>query len=164
MENNGQIIKEIIVQILGFGIVFLVLKKFAWGKLLGAIDSRRKSIEDSFLDIEKTKKNLEGLEKEYRQKIERIEQEARLKIQEASKVGIQLARDIQERARMDAEKVISRAHSEIEQDLQKAKIQMRDQIVEISGMLTEKVIHQKLDFKDQEQLVDQFIKDLEKVS
>ena len=49
MENK-QILSEIIVQILGFGVVFLILKNFAWGKLLGALDARRKKIEDAFFD------------------------------------------------------------------------------------------------------------------
>ena len=54
--ENSHIIKEVIVQIIGFLVVFFVLKKLAWGKLLGAIDARRKNIEDSFSDIEKQKK------------------------------------------------------------------------------------------------------------
>ena len=161
--DNRQILSEIIVQILGFGIVFLILKNLAWKKLLGAIDSRRKSIEDAFSDAEKRKLGLETLEKEYRLKLDRIEEEARAKIQEAAGLGTALARDIQERARQDAQKMIERAAAEIEQDLAKARLTMRDQIVELSSLMTEKILEEKIDPAEHRRLVDKFIKELERI-
>lgn len=161
--DNSQILKEIAVQILGFGIVFLVLKKFAWGNLLGMIETRRKKIEDEFSSIEQKKKSLSDLEKDYRARLENIEQEARTKIQEAANVGVALARDIQEKARLDAQKMTDRAQAEITQDIAKARQVMRDDLVELSALMTEKVIHEKLDPKAHEKLVDQFLKDLQKV-
>ena len=150
--DNSPILKEIIVQILGFGVVFFILKKFAWSNLLGAIDARRRKIEDEFHAIDKQKKALEELEKDYKNRLEHIEQEARVKIQEAANVGVALARDIQEKARADAQKMIDRAEAEIAQDLAKARITMRNDVVSISSMIAEKVIHEKLDAKDHEKI------------
>ena len=161
--ENGQILKEIAVQILGFGVVFLVLRKFAWKGLLGAIDRRRQKIEDEFSDLAKKKQDLESLEKEYRAKLEHIEEAARVKIQEASNVGLALAKDIQEKARVDSEKLIARAKAEIEQDVAKAKLSMRDGIVEISTMIAEKVLKEKISAQDHERLVQDFLKELESV-
>ena len=161
--DNKQILSEIIVQVLGFLVVFALLRHFAWGKLLGAIDARRKKIEDEFLGIEKQKKDLETLEKDYRKRLENIEQEARVKIQDAANVGVNLARDIQDRARVDAQKLIDRAKAEIDQDLVKARLSMRDEIVEISSLMTEKILKEKLDAKEHQKLVDQFIKEIERV-
>ena len=161
--GNSQILKEVAVQILGFGVVFLILKKFAWSGLLGVIDARRKKIEQGFKDIEDQKKGLENLEKEYRTRLENIEQEARTKIQEAANVGVALAKDIQEKARHDAQKLIDRAKSEIDQDIEKAKLGFRDDIVALSSLMTEKILREKIDAREHEKLVDRFIKDLEKV-
>jgi F-type H+-transporting ATPase subunit b len=161
--DNKQILSEIIVQILGFLAVFAILKHFAWSKLLGAIDTRRKTIEDSFLDVEKKKKEIEELEKEYRQRLDRIEETARVKIQEASQAGMVLAKDIQEKARLDSQKLIERAKGEIRQDLEKARAGMRNEIVEISTLITEKVLKEKLSAADHKKLVDEFIKEMEKV-
>jgi F-type H+-transporting ATPase subunit b len=162
--GNREILSQIIVQVLGFGVVFLILKNFAWGKLLGAIDARRKKIEDGFLEIEKQKKDLDDLEKDYRKRLEHIEQEARAKIQEASQVGLQLARDIQDKARGESQKMIERAKDEIEQDLAQAKLKIRDEVVGLSSLMTEKIIRQKLNESEHKKLVEQFIKDMEKVS
>jgi F-type H+-transporting ATPase subunit b len=161
--DNSYILSEIAVQIIGFMVVFFVLKKLAWSKLLGAVDARRKTIEDAFLDIENRKKSIESLEKEYRYKIENIEQEARGKIQEAANQGLLLAKDIQDKARADADKMIARAKSEIEQDVAKAKISLRDDIVSLSSLMTEKIIREKLDAKEHQKLVDRFIQEIEQV-
>ena len=162
--DNRQILSEILVQILGFAIVFFILKKLAWKNLLGTIDHRRQTIEDRFKDIENQKASLADLEKEYAKKLENIEEACRVKIQEASNVGVALARDIQEKARTDAQKMLDRAKAELEHDLAQAKITMRREIVELSGLMAEKVITEKIDPKEHERLVDRFLKELERVN
>ena len=162
MENIA-ILKEVLVQILGFGVVFFMLKKLAWKNLLGMIDQRREKIESEFKNIEDHKKSLAQLEKDYRKLLDNIEQEARVKIQEAANVGVALARDIQEKARQDAQKMIERAQGEILQDIAKARQTMRGELVELSALITEKIIHEKMDAKEHEKLVDQFLKELQKV-
>ncbi len=140
-----------------------MLKKFAWKGLLGAIDERRHKIEAEFKGIEEHKASLAKLEKDYRARLENIEQEGRVKIQEAANVGVALARDIQDKARQDAQKIIDRAQGEISQDIAKAKITMRTELVELSSLIAEKIIREKLDAKEHDKLVGQFMKDLEKV-
>jgi F-type H+-transporting ATPase subunit b len=161
--DNRQILSEIVVQVLGFLAVFAILKNLAWSKLLGAIDARRKHIEDRFADLDRKKAGLDALEKEYRLRLEKIEQEARAKIQEAAGQGAALAKDIQDKARQDAQRLVERAEEEIRQDLAKARISMRDEMVELSGLLTEKILKEKLDDGQHRKLVDQFIREIEKV-
>lgn len=160
--DNTQILKEVLVQIFGFLVVFFILKRFAWSAILGGIDERRRKIEGAFSDIEKEKRKIENLEKEYRAKFEHIEEAARVKIQEASVIGQGLARDIQERARQDAEKLVERAKIEIEQDLAKAKISMRDDLVSISSLIAERILREKIDEKEQGKLVDRFLSEIGK--
>lgn len=157
-----QILSEIIVQLLGFGVVFLVLKKFAWSAIMGGIETRRKTIETSLSDIEKKKLGLIEAEREYRAKIENIEQEARAKILEAAEQGNALARDIQSKAKADADKMIERAKAELANDVAQAKLTLRNEIVGLSGLMTEKVLKEKLDAKEHAKLVDRFISEIEK--
>ncbi len=154
---------EIFTQLLAFLVVFWVLKRFAFKPLLQTIDARRKKIEEEFAGIDQKKQSLEGLEKEYRLKLEKIEDQARLRIQEAANVGIALARDIQDKARQDVQKMVERSHAEISQDIAKARLTMRGELVELSALISEKIIRERLDAKEHEKLVDQFLKDLQKV-
>lgn len=163
LQTIFKAVPEILTQLLTFLIVLWILKKFAFKPILRIMDQRRKVIEDSFSDIERKKQEIANLEKEYRQRLEHIDQEARVKIQEAANVGVALARDIQDKARHDAQKLIDRAKSEIDQDIEKAKLGFRDDIVTLSSLMTEKILREKIDAREHEKLVDKFIKDLEKV-
>ena len=154
---------EMVTQLLGFLIAFFILKKFAFASILGIIDARRQKIEHEFSDIEQRKKGLEDLEKEYRSRLDHIEREAREKIQEASKVGQNLAKDIQESARLDAKRLFERTQADIEQEIAKGRLTLRNEIVEIASLMTEKVLREKLDAQEQEKLVDKFLKELERV-
>lgn len=48
-------IPEIVTQLLAFGIVFLILKKYAFGTVFNMLDQRQKEISKSFKDIEQKK-------------------------------------------------------------------------------------------------------------
>lgn len=156
-------VPEILTQLLAFLIVLWILKKFAFKPVLAAIDQRRKVIEDSFSDIDRKKRDLENLEKDYRRRLEHIEEAARSKIQEAAGEGLRVARDIQDQARVDAQKLVSRAKTEIDQEIAKARLAMRDQIVELSSLMTEKILEEKMNPEEHERLVDKFIKELERI-
>ena len=161
--DNRQIISEIIVQLLGFGIVFFVLKKFAWSRLLEIIDRRRNTIRDEFSGIESRKRGIEDLEKDYRQKLDHIEQQARAKIQEAAHQGLLLAKDIQDEARQESQRMVHRAKEEIEHEIAKARLTLRDDIVDLSGLMTEKILKEKMSPTDHKKLVNQFLKEMENV-
>lgn len=154
---------EIVTQLLGFLIVFFILKKYAFGAILGMIDARRQHIEKEIDAAEKKRHDMEILEKDYRERLENIEREARGRIQDASRIGQELAKDIQESARLEAKRIYERSKMDIEQEIAKGRITMRNEIVEISSLLTEKVLREKLDAKEHEKMVDKFIKELEKV-
>lgn len=158
-----QALPEMVTQLLGFLIVFVILKKFAFGPILAAIDARRQKIGEEFQGIEKKKRELEDLEKEYKRRIDRIEEEARQKIQEAAEIGKTLAKEVQDQAIADARRMVERAKAEIAHDIAQARLLLRDEIVGLSGLMTEKIIKHKLDAKEHERLVDQFIKEIEKV-
>ena len=59
------ILSEIIVQILGFGVVFLILRKLLWGRISQAVADRQASIEKSLKDVADQKLSLQNLEKDY---------------------------------------------------------------------------------------------------
>ena len=154
---------EMVTQLLGFLIVFFILKKYAFGPVLGILDARRRKIEQEFALIEKQKSDAANLEKEYRSRLDHIEREARERIQEASKISEGLARDIQERARLDAQRISERTKADIEQEVMKARLSMRNEIVEISSLITEKILREKLDAREHEKMIDKFVKELERI-
>ena len=67
------LIAMIITQALAFAILFLILKKFAFGPVLNLIDSRRRHISDEFESIESGKAGVLKSQKDIEQRLAGIE-------------------------------------------------------------------------------------------
>ena len=100
---------EILTQILGFLVLVFVLKRLFWKPLLGILEARRKQIEETFRQIESSKKEIELLRSDYESRIQKIEEEARAKLQAAVEEGRRIAREIQEKAREEANEALVRS-------------------------------------------------------
>lgn len=155
-------LSEVFVQLLAFLIVFFTLKKFAWKPLLALIKSRSQRFESEWSDIEKTKRDVAALEKDYLAHLQKIEEEARAKMQEAIQEGRRLAREIQEKARMESQTSFEKAKANIALEVEKARITMRQEIAGLSIRVAEKILTEKMDAAHQEKKALEILGELEK--
>ena len=155
--------QEILTQILGFLIILILLRIFAWKPILGLLDERKKRIASEFDNIEKAKQEMAKLREEYEVKLKEIDLEARKRIQEAIAEGQKMAADLQVEAREEAKKVLDRAKENIELEVAKAKVELRDDIVNMAILATEKIINERLDDEKHKELIVEFIEGVEKL-
>jgi F-type H+-transporting ATPase subunit b len=150
----------ILTQAVGFIIVLLLLKKYAWGKLLDFIDSRRESIAKEFDDIDRGKEEVDRLKSEYDKELANIEETRRLKIQEAAKEANKLAGDMKDEARQETLAMRQKVENDIQLELDKANVQLRDQMVSAVIITTEKLIRERLDSDKHRQLIREFLSEV----
>jgi F-type H+-transporting ATPase subunit b len=127
------------------------------------IDERRELIQS---DFDKAKEKLDSAEKlhaDYEARMKEAETEARAKIQDAIREGQGVAAEIKEVARNDSRDLIERAKEELSRDVDKAKVQLKMDIVRMTLAATEKMIDEKLDEAKHRELIESFINDVEKV-
>jgi F-type H+-transporting ATPase subunit b len=153
---------QIITQIIGFLIALFILKKFAWKPLLGILEERRSKIKSEFEKLDQEKNTLKVLSSEYEDKLKDIEGLARQRILEAAKEGQQMANQVKENARKEALEIMSRSKEEIQREVEKAKVQLKNDVVNLSLQAAEKIIQEKLDKEKDGKLIRDFIKGLEK--
>jgi F-type H+-transporting ATPase subunit b len=153
---------QIITHIIGFVIAVIILKKFAWKPLLSILEERRSKIKGEFDSIKEERKKTEKLYSDYQTKLKGIDSLARVKIQEAARDGQKLANEIKESARGEAKQIVTRTREEIQRDLDKAKIQLRDDVVNMTLHLAERIIQEKLDKEKDRRLIAQFVDEMKK--
>lgn len=153
---------EVFVQLLAFLIVFFTLKKFAWKPILGLIKSRRQRFESEWGDIEKTKRDVAALQKDYLTHLQKIEEEARAKMQEAIQEGRRLAREIQEKARLESQDSFEKAKANLDLEIEKARLTMRHEIAGLSVRVAEKILSEKMDVPGQGKKALEILDELEK--
>jgi F-type H+-transporting ATPase subunit b len=150
----------IITQAVGFIIVLLLLRKYAWGKLLNFIDKRRETIEGQFADIERGREEVDKLKGDFETQLANIEEIRREKIQDAAQEANQLASDIKDEARQDAVALREKAENDIKLELDKANVSLRDRMVESVIVTTEKLIRERLDSDKHKQLISEFLEEM----
>ena len=155
-----QILAQFVTNILAFVLLLLILKKFAWGALLKLIDERRHKITSEFEGIEQTKRELEKLKTDYQEHLTKIEEEARAKIQQAVDEGRRVAAEVEEGARTHARETLEKAKEAIALEVAKARLELRDQVVDLAIQATHKILQQHLDEETDRRMIEAFIKEI----
>jgi F-type H+-transporting ATPase subunit b len=152
---------EIVTNILGFLLLFFGLKRFAWGPILGLLDARREKIAKDFAAAEEAKQRAEAIRTDYESKLREIDAISRKKIEEAMREAGQVAAEMKEKARDESNAILAKAQAEIERERAKARVALRDDMVQMVLKGVEKVLHERLTPGKQEELVSRFIDELE---
>ena len=148
---------QIVTHILGFLIVLWLLRKYAWGQILGFVDKRRQTIVDSFAEIEKGQAEVEQQKHHYDAEIQKIEETRREKIASAAKEAEDLATSIKEDARRDAVDTRDRAKQDVVIELERANEILKDRMIAAVITTTEKILGEELDSDKHNRLIAEFI-------
>ena len=150
-------VPQVITQIIGFLLLVLLLRKFAWGPVLNLLEARRENIAGQFRDAERAKGEAEQLRQKYELELRGIDAQARQKLQEAVAEGQRVASEMKAQAQREATQRIERADEEIVREREKAKELVKEEVIRLSMRTAEKILRQKLDEQTQRQLVGEFV-------
>ena len=149
--------KQVITQILGFLLLVWLLRRFAWGPLLGLLEARRQKIAGEFQEAERRKAEADGLKARYESELKGIEAQARQKLMEAVAEGQKVAGEIKAQAQTEAQHRLERANDEIARENEKAKEILKQRIIMLAIGAAEKILRQKLDDQAQRKLATEFV-------
>jgi F-type H+-transporting ATPase subunit b len=146
-------------QILLFIVLVFLLKKYAWGPILTAINNREEGIRNALDEAEKARREMEALNADN----ERVLKEARVErdqiLKEARELKESIISEAKDEAKEQASKVISQAKATIETEKQAAIATLKHQLAEISIEIAEKVVQDELEQKDKQiALVEKMLK------
>ena len=153
---------QILTQIIAFLILLWILKRYAWKPIVKMLDERREKIDGEFKRIDEMEGQIQELREEYETRLRNIDAEARVKIQESIKEGRRIAREITDNARSESQDILARARQSLELEVSRARIELRNDIVDLVLRTTEKLLRERLDESKHRELVTTFIDDLSK--
>lgn len=133
--------------------LFILLRKPA----AKALSSRIKGIKDQLEDLENRKTQAEQELAAYVEKISRLEQEADNIIEEYVKQGNEAKKRIIQEAETAAVKLEGQAKKNIEHEFEKARMRLKEDILDKAMARAEVIIQEKISGDDQERLVDEYL-------
>lgn len=150
---------DILFQLFMFLILLALLKKFAWGPLMGIMQEREKHIANEIEEAEKSRAEAKKLLEEQRNLLKEARSEAQSLIDNAKKQGEVQREEIVSLARQEAERIKESAKREIEQEKEKAVSEIREQVATLSVLIASKIIEKELSVEDQEKLINEYIQE-----
>ena len=148
-------------QTLTFLIVLLILSKYVWKPIMNALKAREGSIEDALNAAEQAREDMEKLSADN----EKLMIEARLERDRIIKDAAAMASNIRDEAKDDASKIAEKmgedAKHTINLEKQAAINEIRNQVAELSLLISEKILRKNLsNDKNQKALIEEYMKDL----
>ena len=150
-------IPQVLTQIVGFLLMVWILRKFAWGRVLGMLEARRQKIAGEFAEADRRKAEADQTRAKYEQELRDIEAQKRTKLQEGVAEGQRVAGEIRAQAQKEAVDRLARAQDEIAREREKAKELVKEQVIRIAMRSAKKILREKLDDAHQRKLVAEFI-------
>ena len=154
-------LQEILTQAIGFLILVWVMKRLFWKPVLTSLEKRRSTIEAAFRRIEDSKKEIETLRRDYESHLAKIEEEAHAKIQAAIDEGRRISREIQAKSREEAKEALLRSKENLALEIEKARIELRREIADLTLLATEKLLHEKMTGEKHREKILEMIEQLE---
>ncbi len=160
--SASQIIAQVITTLVGFGIVYWILKTYAFGPILSVLDERSEKVESDLQRAEDLRNQAEADKKALEDRLQNLEAESREKMLESINEGKRIASNIQEEARKKADEMIANAERNIQFEMEKARVELKEDIINLTLQSTEKLIQERLDDDKHKQLIGNFLEQIER--
>ena len=144
--------------IITFLLLFFVLAKYAWKPLIKMLDDRETMIRSSLDDAEKAKLELERLNKESEAITAKARSEAQAILAESKTVAEKVKEDTIAKAKEQAIKISDDAQKQIQVEKDKAITDIKQEVVNLTLSVAEKLINKNLNDADNKSLIEESLK------
>ncbi len=140
-----------------FLILFAILGKLVFPKILAAVEAREKALEDAIEGAKRDREEASRLLAEQQRQIEAARGDAQKLIVEGRQIGEKLRADMIEETQQQQQAMLDRARREIETEKQRAISEMRREAIELAIAGASKVIEKNLDDQSNRKIVESFL-------
>ena len=140
-----------------FGILFLILRKFAWKPLLAAVEGREKRIADSLRKAEEIQRAAADIAARQEAALAEGQAKAKAVLDEARAQAEEYRRRETDKARQEADAFLERAKKEISLEEARARDALRKEIVDITLEAASRVLERSVGAEDDRRLAEQFV-------
>ena len=137
--------------LLGFLILFFILKKTAWKPILKSLNEREKGISDSLATAERVKAEMNQLKNENEALLAKAREERALLLKEARETKDKIINEAKDQAKVEAGKIITDAQAAIEQQKMAAITEVKNQVGNLVIEVAEKILRRELSNKTEQE-------------
>jgi F-type H+-transporting ATPase subunit b len=148
--------------LLAFGLVYFILRKFAWKIIIQSLIEREQGIAESLESAKKLKAEMALMKSENESLMAQAREERSQMLKEAKETKDKVISEAKEQAKLEASKIIADANAAIQTEKLAAITDVKNQIGKMVIEISEKVLRKQLDNKpEQEKYIQQMAGELQ---
>lgn len=137
-----------------FLVLLFLLRKFAWGPLLAALEERQAGIRKSLDDADKARRELAEVQTKASALIGKARMEADAILSEARADGVRIRQELRDLAQKEAEAITRNAQQQIQLERDRAVTELRQEAVDLSVLIASKLVRRNLTREDNAALIE----------
>ncbi|QVK21540.1 F0F1 ATP synthase subunit B [Mycoplasmatota bacterium] len=150
------------IQLIATFILFAVVFKFLWKPMTNLLEERREIISNDLEEAKNANANAHQIKLELEERLNEAKNEAKNIIEASRERGESEKSRIVAEAEQEAANNLSKAADEISLEYQKARGNIKNEIVEVAFQVAEKIIEKEIDSSKHEVVVEDFLREVEK--
>lgn len=162
VSEFGLNVPLLIAQIINFLIVFYIMKRYLYRPTLNVLKKRKEAIKDGLKKAEEGKKALEDAKAEEKKMIKEAQTTANQIIKDAREEAVALVKKAEEDTKKQTAHMLAEARVQIEQQTAHAQTQLNKHVTMLSIELLKKSLANVFTEKEQSELVEKAMKELQK--
>lgn len=144
----------LIGQMITFAVFVLFCMKFVWPAITNAMEERAAKIADGLDAADRAMRDLELAQNKATDQLKEAKVEAAALIEQANKRANQIVEEAKEQARAEGDRLKAAAQAEIEQEVNRAKEELRSKVATLVFAGAEQILEASVDQQANKALVD----------
>lgn len=143
-------------------VLFILMKKLAWGPVKKILDERSKIEQDRLDEAERLRKENEEMKEIITSRLETSKAEAQKMIDDARKEGQSIRNSLENEGKERSKQLLDEAQKDIEKQKNQMLDEVHQEIVDVAMNATEKLLGDKIDEDKDRELIEKFIEEVAK--
>ena len=152
---------QILISLCNLLIMFLILKKFLFKPVQKMLAERQAAIDGQYADAAEDKERAAADRAEWEQKMTDAKRQAEDVVKTATAAAERRGEQIVAEAQEKADRIVRQAEAQAVLERQKAQDAVKQEIVDVSALLAEKMLQREIKTADHRTLIDSFIEGID---
>ena len=146
-----------------FVILLVLLRRFAWKPILGALEARERQIREDLDQARRGREESEKLLEENRAVLNQARRERAEAVEAGRKDAERLKAEILDEARRQRDSLLAQTQQQIQSELRAVQAELRRETADLAIGAAARILAKNLDDASQRKLVEDYLADLEKL-
>ena len=151
---------QILISLCNLLLLFLIIKKFLYKPVKRLLQERQSTLDQQYAAADNAQKQAEQSRVSWEEKLQGAQAEADILLKEETARAERRSAQIVSEAREKADIIVHEAEKQADLEHKKAQSEIKKEIVDVSALLTEKMLRREIRQEDHRDLIDAVISEI----